>query len=259
MRAHQLVSASSRLLLLPAVLAGGFVGLALTVQSAGTALTVLRGDSPDIAAAVALLAAVIASICLARLLLGLILSSTGMLLARFRPGSGRRLLVLGRLFTPAVCRPLVLGVSATVVSVSLVSCGPSGRLSELPDPGWQAGSTQLREPGWPVTQLPEPSESSPTPQHTPPDPDPDPDPGPDPEPQPQHKPPDPDQRPPGSNYVTVRAGDTLWQLAAQDLGATATPRQIARSSAEWHRVNREIIGADPDLLMPGQRLRPPQD
>ena len=54
--------------------------------------------------------------------------------------------------------------------------------------------------------------------------------------------------------VVVRAGDCLWRLAAADLPAGAGP---ARVTARWraiHRLNAAVIGPDPDLIHPGQRL-----
>jgi hypothetical protein len=60
---------------------------------------------------------------------------------------------------------------------------------------------------------------------------------------------------PAPPEVVVRRGDTLWSLAAHDLGARATTQQI---STRWHRiyaVNRAVIGPDPDLIRPGQVLR----
>ncbi|MGL5823746.1 MAG: LysM peptidoglycan-binding domain-containing protein [Nocardioides sp.] len=58
--------------------------------------------------------------------------------------------------------------------------------------------------------------------------------------------------------VRVLAGDTLWDIAAASLSPRADAGAIARRCAELHRVNREIIGADPGLIFPGQvlRLRP---
>lgn len=57
--------------------------------------------------------------------------------------------------------------------------------------------------------------------------------------------------------VTVRRGDTLWDLAAAHLPAEATDAEIAAAWQEWHAVNREVIGPDPDLILPGQLLRVP--
>jgi len=54
---------------------------------------------------------------------------------------------------------------------------------------------------------------------------------------------------------TVRPGDTLWAIAAGYLPAgVVAPAEI---TAYWHQVfaaNRAVIGADPDLIRPGQRL-----
>jgi len=59
------------------------------------------------------------------------------------------------------------------------------------------------------------------------------------------------------NGVAVKLGDTLWSIAAQELGPTATSTEI---DAEWHRwfaANRAVIGDDADVIEPGQRLSPP--
>jgi LysM domain len=61
---------------------------------------------------------------------------------------------------------------------------------------------------------------------------------------------------PGGVFV-VRRGDTLWDIAAQALGHQATAREVAHAWPRWHHANRRTIGANPDLLMPGQRLREP--
>jgi hypothetical protein len=55
----------------------------------------------------------------------------------------------------------------------------------------------------------------------------------------------------------VRAGDTLWDIAAADLEGRADDAGI---TAHWHRIyrlNRAVIGADPHLIDPGQELRMP--
>lgn len=49
---------------------------------------------------------------------------------------------------------------------------------------------------------------------------------------------------------TVVEGDTLWDIAGAELGdATRWP--------EIYELNRDTIGADPDLILPGQVLRLP--
>jgi hypothetical protein len=57
--------------------------------------------------------------------------------------------------------------------------------------------------------------------------------------------------------VTVKAGDTLWDLAARELGPHATNEQIAERWPHWYAANRQVIGADPNLILPGQVLRAP--
>lgn len=57
--------------------------------------------------------------------------------------------------------------------------------------------------------------------------------------------------------VVVAPGDSLWLLAAADLPAEATNAQIASSWKAWYEANVSVIGADPDLLLPGQVLHVP--
>jgi hypothetical protein len=57
--------------------------------------------------------------------------------------------------------------------------------------------------------------------------------------------------------VVVRPGDTLWAIAARSLPAGATDAEIARACATWHAANRDVIGDDPNLIFPMQRLVPP--
>jgi nucleoid-associated protein YgaU len=56
--------------------------------------------------------------------------------------------------------------------------------------------------------------------------------------------------------VTVRPGDCLWDITRRQL-AHPTPNRVATDWPRWWRTNRSVIGADPDLVLPGQRLRPP--
>jgi nucleoid-associated protein YgaU len=58
--------------------------------------------------------------------------------------------------------------------------------------------------------------------------------------------------------VVVRPGDTLWTIARADLLANADDGAVAVRVREVHQVNRAVIGADPDLILPGQRLRMPR-
>lgn len=59
------------------------------------------------------------------------------------------------------------------------------------------------------------------------------------------------------DQVVVRRGDTLWDLAARTLPTTATDAEIATEWPRWYAANADVVGPDPDVLVPGQRLRVP--
>lgn len=56
---------------------------------------------------------------------------------------------------------------------------------------------------------------------------------------------------------TVRSGDSLWSIARAALGADASDAQVAAEWPRWYAANRSVIGADPDLIRPGQVLVAP--
>jgi nucleoid-associated protein YgaU len=56
--------------------------------------------------------------------------------------------------------------------------------------------------------------------------------------------------------VVVQPGDCLWSIAARLLDQP-TPTRIAASWPRWWHSNRRVVGPDPNLIHPGQRLRPP--
>lgn len=58
--------------------------------------------------------------------------------------------------------------------------------------------------------------------------------------------------------VEVRPGDTLWALARRTLPPGATDAAVDRRWPQIHALNRAVIGPDPDLIQPGQRLRLPR-
>ena len=65
----------------------------------------------------------------------------------------------------------------------------------------------------------------------------------------------PSQRQPA--VVVVEPGDTLWAIARAALPPHARDAAVARRVREIHRANRSVIGTDPDLIRPDQRLRMP--
>lgn len=71
-----------------------------------------------------------------------------------------------------------------------------------------------------------------------------------------------DRPPPAAGPLTrtIVAGDTLWALAATELGAAgipATPARIAARWPAWWQANRTVIGDDPDLIHVGAVLSVP--
>ncbi len=63
-----------------------------------------------------------------------------------------------------------------------------------------------------------------------------------------------------ADRVVVR-GDCLWHIAADSLlgqlGRLPSDGEVAIAVDAWWRANADVIGPDPDLLLPGQRLRAP--
>src|SRR5687768_3848959 len=56
--------------------------------------------------------------------------------------------------------------------------------------------------------------------------------------------------------ITVRAGDSLWSIAASGLGPGAGVAEIDAAWRELYAANRDAIGGDPDLIRPGLDLEP---
>jgi LysM repeat protein len=62
---------------------------------------------------------------------------------------------------------------------------------------------------------------------------------------------------PDAKEVVVLRGDSLWSIAAKDLGPTANDMEIARHWPKWYAANTEVIGDDPGVILPGQVLKAP--
>lgn len=57
--------------------------------------------------------------------------------------------------------------------------------------------------------------------------------------------------------MVVHRGDTLWGIVAGYLGPEAGDADVAREWPRWHEANRDVVGDDPDRILPGQVLRSP--
>lgn len=154
-----------------------------------------------------------------------------------------RLLPRGARSVAAFALGIGLGVTAPVLVVPLVAAPPAVA-EELPaDP---APSTANVVPDWPATTAAAPTASAPLPAHTA---------------QPAaDRMPDWPRAPSDGEHVVVR-GDCLWQIAerrlATDVGRAPSAAEVATAVDAWWLANAEVIGPDPDRLLPGQVLRPP--
>jgi nucleoid-associated protein YgaU len=65
---------------------------------------------------------------------------------------------------------------------------------------------------------------------------------------------------PAGSHVVVR-GECLWHIASDRLlaqhGRTPTDGEVAAATHAWWQANADVIGPEPDLLLPGQVLSPP--
>ncbi len=57
-----------------------------------------------------------------------------------------------------------------------------------------------------------------------------------------------------TTQYTVTGGDSLWAIAAQQLPADASNKDIAERWQEIYELNREALGNNPDLIHPGTLL-----
>ena len=59
---------------------------------------------------------------------------------------------------------------------------------------------------------------------------------------------------PVADTVVVAPGDTLWALTAARLAPGSGPADVAAAWPAVHAANRAVVGADPDVIHPGQVL-----
>ena len=196
-------------------------------------------------------------------------------IASLVPGAaGRAATRLAERVTPAAVRKLltlVLGASVASVAlppafVSTAGTTPVSTSHGTADPvvARDAGTAPALGPGYAPTDLGVAADERPSPGEGP-TPDPGPEPGfrPTP-PAPVHDgerttllAPSPRPTIAVHGRVTARRGDTLWSIARRHLGPDASDAEVAREWPRWYAANRAVIGDDPDLILPGQQLAPP--
>ncbi|GAB3199650.1 hypothetical protein GCM10027261_29930 [Geodermatophilus arenarius] len=156
---------------------------------------------------------------------GLAGAAAGVLLRRVVPASGRR------------AAALVLGVGLVTAPV-LTGCATAGPVVVATT----GAPAPLAVPDWPA---PVPAPAAPAPAPAAPVP----------------APAVPDWPMPAPGEHVVLRGECLWTIAAADLRARTgvEPPDSATAAAvgRWWAANAAVIGPDPDLLLPGQVLRPP--
>lgn len=69
---------------------------------------------------------------------------------------------------------------------------------------------------------------------------------------------DKDQEEQAQTHV-VKRGDTLWDIAKDHLPEGASAAEINAEWQRWYEANKDVIGDDPDLILPGQIFQAPTD
>jgi nucleoid-associated protein YgaU len=152
---------------------------------------------------------------------------------------------LARALTRCVLPAGARRAAALALGVGFVAGGPLlAGCSTAPGPLLQTvaiASTEGPVADWPDT-APDPASDRPTPGST-------------------STPVVPDWPAPVAGEHVVLRGECLWDIAAGDLarstGGTPTDGEVAAAVDAWWHANAAVIGPDPDLLLPGQVLRPP--
>lgn len=173
---------------------------------------------------------------------GLLACALGLL-----PGTcGRIAAKCARVALPAALYRLAAGATGLglmlgpVTASAVVPNAGNGTAAAAVAPAWPVGNASPA-PSWPVRsrapqqqikppQYIKPHSSKPRPPHV-------------------HRAP--------AERVVVTTGDTLWQIAADSLPRDASPARIARAWPRWFAANTRTIGADPNLIRPGEVLHAP--
>jgi hypothetical protein len=204
---------------LAAVLSGGG-DLQSLVDTAGPEALLLAGVAA-VAWAVWVWGALGLALTALSALPGLVGAAAGLVLRCVVPASGRRAAALalgiGLATAPALTGCATAAPQSPAVVVAAAVATTAPAVEEVPD--WPAGTPADAAPALPDWPAPAPAD-----------------------------------------HVVLR-GECLWTIAAADLRARAgtepADAQVAVAVGRWWSANAAVIGPDPDLLLPGQVLRPP--
>ncbi|MDO5672191.1 MAG: LysM peptidoglycan-binding domain-containing protein [Actinomycetaceae bacterium] len=144
------------------------------------------------------------------------------------------LLVLKRWGTPGVKRIVVSTLALTLMGSTNPAFAED--LGQLPDDlswGYSTPLAKVIEPQ-DVTLSPQPPTPTPKTQATP---------------SPQFQ---------ASDSHTVKPGESLWSIAAAHLPEELrNDSTVAKEWPKWYAENQELIGSNPHMIYPGQKLRTP--
>jgi hypothetical protein len=212
-----------------------------------------RGQSPAFEDLLGMVANTSGLIVVAWWLMSLLIALASAALAR--TGNDRAAEITGR-FSPAFMRRLALAA----VGLQLLGAPLAQAASDPADPAWSPASSPPVSAVWAPTVAAKSGVSTSPPS----------DEGMDPRWKPSAPVVDPGplaaqpvrsarhQNATEAGHVTVRAGDSLWSITARELGGdAASDVDVALEWPLWYQANKAVIGDNPDLLLPGQVLRPP--
>jgi resuscitation-promoting factor RpfA len=162
------------------------------------------------------------------------------------PGTAGRLgATVARVAVPRAVYRIVAGaaglgvlVTPGLAAASAAPMSPTSASTPTPTPDWPTDSA-VPTPQWPTDAARHP-DRLPVPQR-------------------HRAKPAPAHRRAAARTVVVRAGDTLWGIAADHLPGRATPERVAAAWPRWYAANRTVIGDDPNLIVAGQQLRTPSE
>jgi LysM repeat protein len=212
-------------------------GAALVALSAPQHLVDLRGADALVIALAAVLAwaawlwgAVGVVLTAAAALPGLAGSLSRALLTGVVPAGLRRAAGIALGAGVVLNGPLLAGVALAAPSTptatataTTTATAPAGPATEPAVPDWPTGGADAPTPGAPAP-APPPADPMPT-----------------------------------STHVVV-PGECLWEIADDQLRSAGQPisnAAVATTVHAWWSSNAQLIGPDPDLIRPGQALRPP--